>query len=107
VSIMGNATEAVIVRRLGERVQEIAIAGEWHVGTLNWQQRLVDLAAESCRRRFGFDPRASLADATALQIACEKTLNQLMLHPTAQLQFVGGGKGRTLQMGRDALLAAG
>jgi len=107
VCITGNTTEVVLLRRVGGRLQQLAIAGTWHTGMLSWQQKLVDLASEQCVRKYGFDPRRSLSDASELQVACERALNQLLLHASAPVQFVAGHKERELEVSRDALFAVG
>lgn len=105
VSILGNTTEVVLLRRIGERLQQLAILGRAHSGILNWQQHLVDLAAEQCMGKYGFDPRRSLRDATALQIGCERALNQLCLQTTAEIRFDADGALRELVISRDALFS--
>ncbi|QEG40378.1 protein kinase domain-containing protein [Roseimaritima ulvae] len=107
VCIVGNTTEVVLLRRVAGRVQQLAIAGRWHTGVLNWQQKLVDLAAEQCLRKYKVDPRRSLADATALQIACERSLNQLMLQNSTRIRFKAENELRELEISRDAMFAVG
>ncbi|MEX0824749.1 MAG: Hsp70 family protein, partial [Pirellulaceae bacterium] len=105
-SIAGNVTEAVVVRRTGGRIQQLATAGDWHSGTLNWQHRLVDLVAERCMAQFHIDPRISLTDAAPLQLACERAMNQLLLHHEARISFRAGKQDRSLSISRDALFAS-
>lgn len=107
VCIVGNTTEVVLLRRVGGRVQQLAIAGRWHTGVLNWQQKLVDLAAEQCVRKYNVDPRRRLPDATALQIACERALNQLLLQSTTCIRFTAEDELRELDISRDAMFAVG
>jgi len=107
LSITGNGTEAVVIRRSGGRLQQLATAGDWRAGTLNWQHRLIDLVAEQTLERDGIDPRASLVDAAPLQLACERAMNQLLLHPQATIQFQAGKQTRRVTITREAFFDAG
>jgi len=106
ISISGNATEVVIARRRGPRAQQLATIGQWHHGTLQWQQKLVDLAAMLCRTQHGFDPLHSLPQAAALQVACERAMTAFLLAPVATIRLPREGGGVELKLERTAWLDA-
>ncbi|MGV3483937.1 MAG: protein kinase domain-containing protein, partial [Planctomycetaceae bacterium] len=87
VTITGHATEVVVARYRGSRVQQISAVSQWHHGTLQWQQKLVDLVAESCLAQHGFDPRANYQTASSLQVACERALPKFLLLETVNVVF--------------------
>ncbi len=106
ISISGNATEVVITRRRGPRAQQLAAVGQWHHGMLQWQQKLVDLAAMLCRTQHGFDPLQSLPLAAALQVACERAMAAFLLSPVATIRLPREGGGVEVKLDRAAWLDA-
>lgn len=105
VCVLGNSTEVVLLRRVSGRLQQLAVSGQLHTGTLTWQQKLVDLAAEQCKEKYGIEPRRSLRDAAQLQVACERALSHFLLNNQATLEFIAGGQPRRLTLHREALFA--
>lgn len=106
ISVSGGATEVVIARRRGPRAQQLATIGQWHYGLLQWQQKLVDLAAATCRERFASDPLANLETASSLQLACEQALTQFRLAESARVDFKAGGRRIEFTITRDQWLEA-
>ncbi len=87
VSVTGLATEISVCRYRGSRLQQLATTGQWHYGTLQWQQRLVDLVVAACVATHGFDPRQSMQTASALQVACERALPKFLLLESVNVTF--------------------
>lgn len=106
ISISGNATEVVIARRRGPRVQQLATVGQWHYGTLQWQQKLVDLAAMTCRQQYGLDPMQSLELASAVQLACERALTRFLLSDSATISIPHEGRRVEFKIDREVWLDA-
>lgn len=106
ISVTGGATEVVVVRRRGPRAQQLATIGQWHYGMLQWQQKLVDLAAMVCRERFGFDPIPILETASSLQLACEQALSQFVVSESANISFMAGPRKIEFGVTRDQWLEA-
>lgn len=106
ISVTGNATEVVITRRRGPRAQQLAAVGQWHHGILQWQQKLVDLAAMLCRTQHGFDPLHSLPLAAALQVACERAMTAFLFSPVATIRLPREGGSVELKLDRAAWLDA-
>jgi len=92
ISVTGHATEVVVSRFRGSRLQQLAAIGQWHYGTLQWQQKLVDMVAEACLKQYRFDPRLILQTATALQVACERALPKFLLLESVNISFQRGSK---------------
>lgn len=103
VCVTGNATECSLLRIVGGRVVQLAIHGTWHQGVLTWQHRLVEMAAQQCAQKYGFDPRERLADAVELQMACERSLNQFLLHPKLEVRFRARNQYCVVEVRREAL----
>lgn len=106
ISVTGNATEVVVARRRGPRPQQLATIGQWHYGMLQWQQKLVDLAAALCRKRFSIDPLATLESASALQLACERALPRFLLAETVTVQLAVKQRQLAIELHRAAWLEA-
>ncbi|MEZ6088497.1 MAG: protein kinase [Pirellulaceae bacterium] len=106
VSVTGLATEISVVRHVGGRLQMLANVGDWNLGLLTWQQRVVDLAATDCLRRLKRDPRRDLKDAVSLQLACEKAIRQLVIKPKADLDFRLHGRDATVTLTRSTFSAS-
>ncbi len=106
VSISGNATEVVIARRRGPRAQQLATIGQWHHGTLQWQQKLVDLAAMLYRQQYDFDPLQSLSLASSLQLACERAMTRFLLSDSATISLPRDAASIDVKLDRSAWLDA-
>lgn len=105
-SITGLAMEISVIRHVGGRLQMLSSVGDWSLGLLAWQQRVVDLAATDCLRRLRRDPRKDLKDAVSLQLACEKALRQLSIKPKVDLDFRLHGRDATVTLKRATFGAA-
>ena len=106
VSITGMATEVVICRYRGSRIQQLAAVGQWHYGTLQWQQKLIDMVAEECLKQHRFDPRQNLQTATALQLACERALPKFLLLEKVNIAFQRGTRPIAISVSRTDWLDA-
>ncbi|MEM9825184.1 MAG: protein kinase [Planctomycetota bacterium] len=83
IGMSGQGTEvATLVIRDGRLRQEMT-GGHWKNNALNWLHRLVDLVAERFLAEHGIDLKRNLAQATLLQIACEKALLPMAVLPVA------------------------
>ncbi len=104
ISITGIATDVVVARDRGGRMQQLAGVGRWHHGKLQWQQRLVDLVAEQCAATAGFDPRHFLQTAVSLQIACERAMPKFLLLENVNVVFQRGQKPIAMTVSRQEWL---
>jgi molecular chaperone DnaK len=65
---------------IGLKIRTICKEGDRHLGGLNWDQVLENLAADKCLKQFNYDPRLDAADNATLVEQCERNkrhLNQL------------------------------
>ncbi|MGB7345401.1 MAG: protein kinase [Pirellulaceae bacterium] len=85
LGVTGQAAEVAVIKRDSLRLQQLSTAGHWHTGTLAWLHRLVDLVSELFLTRHKVDLRKSRKTAAALQIACERAMNSLLLLPMAKI----------------------
>ena len=106
ISITGIATEVVVCRYRGSRIQQLSAVGQWHYGTLQWQQKLVDMVAEACMKQHGFDPRSMLQTATRLQVACERAMPKFLLLETVNISFQRAGRAFAIAISRADWLEA-
>jgi eukaryotic-like serine/threonine-protein kinase len=106
ISITGMATEVVICRYRGSRIQQLSAVGQWHYGALQWQQKLVDMVAEACIQQHGFDPRVVLQTATRLQVACERALPKFLLLESVNISFQRAGRTFAIAVSRADWLDA-
>ncbi len=106
ITITGHATEVVVSRFRGARVQQLAAVGQWHHGTLQWQQKLVDMVAEKCVKQHAFDPRRALQTATSLQVACERALPKFLLLESVNVAFQRGHRPIAVAIARHDWLDA-
>ena len=106
-SLTGLGVEAMVVRHIGGRLETIATSGNWIVGELTWQRRLIDLVAEHCQRAHGIDPRKRLRDASRLQRAVEQAMKDLLLRQQVSVHFRAGGKELSVEVTRQMLSVSG
>ncbi len=104
VGVTGQATEIAVVRLDSSRLHQLATAGHWHTGSLPWLHRLVDLTASVFVQQHHFDPRKSIQTASALQIACERAMNSLLLMPTVRITIDVKGDRKTVSIDRKVWL---
>jgi len=107
VSLTGAATEAMVVRHWGGRLQALGTSGTWLVGTLTWQRRMAEGMADRCAELYGIDPRHRLRDSSRLQQACERAMKELLLRADWTFPIRAGGKEVELKWSRSMLAKVG
>ena len=85
VGLTGQATETAVVRCEDSRLHQLSTTGHWHIGTLPWLHRLVDMVADAFVKHHNLDPRQSSQHASRLQMGCERAMNSLLLLPTVKV----------------------
>ncbi len=106
VGVTGQATEVALIRRDSSRLSQLATAGHWHLGTLPWLHRLVDLTAEAFIREHNLDPRKSQRSAASLQMACERAMNSMLLMSTVTVTIDVNEQKKSVQIERRHWLQA-
>ncbi|QDT08687.1 protein kinase domain-containing protein [Planctomycetes bacterium K23_9] len=104
IGITGQAAEVAVLKRDSLRLQQVFTAGHWHTGSLAWLHRLVDLASEQFVSRHNVDPRKSRKTAAALQLACERAMNSLLLLPMAKITIEINGVSTSVSIFRSQWL---
>jgi serine/threonine protein kinase len=105
IGLTGQAAEVAVVKRESMKLHQLASAGHWHTGTLAWLHRLVDLAAEKFIAQHSFDPRTSRHPALALQIACEKAMNSMLLLPSVNISINLKSEAHSVSVSREEWIA--
>lgn len=106
VGVSGQATEVAVIRRDSARLHQLATAGHWHLGTLAWLHKLVDLAAGAFEVTHGIDPRRNIKTAATLQIACERAMNAMLLSAKVQVKILHQQKELSVSIDRDTWIDA-
>ena len=101
IGLTGQGAEVSVIRRDDSRLQQLFSSGHWHTGSLAWLHRLVDLVSETFLEQHNVDPRKSMKTASALQIACEKALNSLLLMPNATVAINIEDKSQSVSIQRS------
>lgn len=101
LGLTGQASEVSFIRRDATRLNQLSSAGHWHTGTMAWQHRLVDLAADAFMDRYAIDPRKHLKTALPLQVACERAMNSLLLLPLVKITIDINGEARSVSIHRN------
>jgi molecular chaperone DnaK len=98
---LGGGTFDVTLVKLGrKRFQVLAIEGDVRLGGRDWDERLVDWAAEKFVREFGDDPRGDPQSLAALYAAAERTKRSLSKLEHASLTVSHEGHKLTLPIPR-------
>ncbi|MDB4679293.1 Hsp70 family protein [Rhodopirellula sp.] len=104
LGLTGQALEVAILRRNSGQLHQLATGGHWHTGSLSWVHRLVDYAAKLFKEHHQFDPKKKSKSAAALQVACEKALNAMLLLPTVTVEVLNGKKAVSVPVNRQQWL---
>ena len=100
VGLTGQASEIAVLRLESGRLRQLSSAGHWHTGSMPWLSRLVKIASASIKSQYGVDPQTSLSLGSALQMACEKALNKMLLTPTATVTVTHKGTEMSVTLDR-------
>jgi molecular chaperone DnaK len=73
----GGTFDVTVVRLARKRFQVLAIEGDVRLGGKDWDDRLVNWAAEKFRQQFGTDPRDDAQSLAMLQAAAERSKRTL------------------------------
>jgi molecular chaperone DnaK len=98
---LGGGTFDVTLVKLGrKRFQVLAIEGDVRLGGRDWDERLVNWAAEKFITQFGDDPRGDPQSAAGLFAAAERTKRSLSKLEHASLTVSHGGHKLSLPIPR-------
>lgn len=104
LGLTGQASEVSLLRRESTQLSVLATDGHWHTGMLQWQHRLVELAASEFRSKHEFDPTKASVTASRLQMSCERAMNSLLLLDEVTISVDHEGKTLSIVVSRDEWL---
>ncbi len=97
----GGTFDVTVMEIRGSEFLALATDGDVALGGYDWDQRLVNLAADAFQREHGLDLRASPAAAGKLWRECEDAKRTLSARPKAPLVAEYQGKSHRLEISRQ------
>ena len=99
---LGGGTFDVTVMQVGEgQFVTLATDGDVRLGGRDWDQRLVDWAAEKCMAEGAADPREDVQTLGKIWRECEDLKRTLSARPKATLRFDGSGRSFKFEITRE------
>lgn len=111
VGLTAQALDVAVIRRRGNRIEQLASTGHWHRGSLAWSSRLVEMIQSQLPDRVPRDSakafdRSQLIYATKIQMAGERAMKSLLLLPQSKVEIRHEGKVETVTLSRTLWLEA-
>lgn len=97
----GGTFDVTVMEIRGHEYVTLAIDGDVRLGGWDWDQRLVDLAAEKIIRQHGFDPRDDVRAWGKLWSLCEEAKRTLSVRPRAVISFEYQGRAAEIDIQRE------
>ncbi|MGE0606693.1 MAG: Hsp70 family protein [Pirellulales bacterium] len=97
----GGTFDATVVRYTPTHFQVLATDGDAQLGGIDWNDRLLDYAAEQFKERHGGDPRESAATVQLLRNECDLAKIALTNGTQTKLTFRHADKSMSLPITRD------
>jgi len=99
---LGGGTFDVTVMRIeGSEFRTLATDGDVELGGKDWDQRLVDFAADEFARRWGIDPRHDPNANARLWQECEEAKRTLSTRRRAAIQVLHAGQALRVEVTRE------
>jgi molecular chaperone DnaK len=98
----GGTFDVTVMEIAGNRFRALATDGDVHLGGRDFDQRIVDRAAEAFAAQYGADPRHDPAAGAALWLACEDAKRILSSRPRTTLAFEWRGCALGMDISREA-----
>ncbi len=102
----GGTFDVTVMEIRGHEYVTLAIDGDVRLGGWDWDQRLVDLAAEAIIREHGFDPREDVRAWGKLWSLCEEAKRTLSVRSRATISFEYQGRTAEIDIQREQFEAA-
>jgi serine/threonine protein kinase len=111
VGLTGQALDVAIIRKRGNKIEQLASAGHWRSGGMVWSSRLVEiiqsrLAGMQEQAKKPVASRSRLSYATKVQIAGERAMNSLLLLPETKVEIRHHDETEAVMVSRSEWLAA-
>jgi molecular chaperone DnaK len=87
IDLGGGMLDATVMDIDEADFRERATAGDSRLGGRDWDERLVDLVAERCKKIWGEDPRRDAVQRNRLAARCERAKIQLSEHDQVSLEY--------------------
>jgi len=97
----GGTFDLTLVKYLPNDVQIIASTGDLYLGGMDWNQRLMQQAADQFRKDFGVNPMSDPESLQQLALEVEQCKRSLTVRPKAALIVQHAGKRKTYQIERE------
>ncbi|MGQ9761890.1 MAG: Hsp70 family protein [Thermogutta sp.] len=97
----GGTFDVTVMEIRGHEYVTLAIDGDVRLGGWDWDQRLVDLAAEQIIRTHGFDPREDVRAWGKLWSLCEEAKRTLSVRSKAIVPFEYRGLTTEIEISRE------
>jgi molecular chaperone DnaK len=97
----GGTFDVTVMEIRGHEYVTLAIDGDVRLGGWDWDQRLVDLAAEKIIRDHGFDPREDVRAWGKLWSLCEEAKRTLSVRSKALISFEYQGRTAEIEIQRE------
>ena len=97
----GGTFDLTLVKYLPNDVQIIASTGDLYLGGMDWNQRLMQQAADQFRKDFGVNPMSDPESLQQLALEVEQCKRSLTARPKAALIVQHAGKRKTYQIERE------
>ncbi len=94
----GGTFDLSLVSYQKNEVRVIASSGDLHLGGIDWNQALIDAAAEQFKKEFNADPRQDPESLQHLSLEAEQCKRSLTVRPRAALICQHGGQRKTFQI---------
>ena len=98
----GGTFDVTVVRLMKKRFQVLAIEGDVRLGGKDWDDRLVNWAADTFAKQFGTDPRDDPQSLAALDAAAERAKRTLSKVEQTTLTVAHAGHRTALPVSRAA-----
>ncbi len=111
VGLTAQALDVAVIRRRGNRIEQLASAGHWHRGAMAWSSRMVEMIQSQLTDRpqrgstKAID-HSQLIYATKIQMAGERAMKSLLLLPQAKVEIRHEGRTETVTLSRMQWLDA-
>jgi molecular chaperone DnaK len=102
----GGTFDVTILDIRGTAFKALATDGDIYLGGKDWDEKLIELAAERFRAEFGSDPRQDPAAAQELWVAVESAKRTLSERPRAPVYLNLAGRRLKVELTRDEFEAA-
>lgn len=97
----GGTFDVTLLSIAGKRITVLATDGDVYLGGRDWDERLVDFAADEFQKQCGEDPRKDLGSYQKLLLACEQAKHVLSKRDKARISSTHAGQALAVDITRQ------